>query len=227
MATIYEEVELLKQQMTQVQNDITALQNASSNQVTDLTEGTDILTLALGEYLIPNAAIAASLLNKPATAGNSTGTISVLSGGSDGQKTIIYKTCSKTVTTYYERAYYGNSWGEWNTVLGTDSGWLNLPLANGISAHNATSFPCEYRKINNVVYVRGCVTGFSDVEKVIATLPEGYRPSTSFYIQRATNGGKTDTINVRTNGNIERVSTTLPTLAADNYHFIDVSFLVD
>lgn len=219
MSTIYERLDELEAK-------VTALESAQQT-VTTLTTGADIFTLAIGKYLIPNASVAQTLLNKPAGASNSTGFVEVVSGGDEGQKTVFYKTCSKNTTVHYECAYYGGAWGTWRSVHEVDTGWIDLPLASGISAHNSNAFPCDYRKIGNTVYVRGCITGFTDVEKVVATLPEGFRPSNSFYIQRSTNGGKTDTFNVRNNGNIERVATTLPTLVTDNYHFIDVTFLVD
>lgn len=228
MATIYENVEDLLVRVSALETQATTMQGQiDALGITVLTEGADIHALGVGEYLIPDATVAASLLNKPEGAANSTGIVSVISGGSEGQKMIIYKTCSKTVTVHYECAYYGESWGSWNVVHHMDSGWLALPLGTGVSAHNAATFPCQYRKIGNEVFVKGCVKGFTDVEKVVATLPEGYRPASSFYIQRSTNGGKTDTFNLETNGNIKRVATTLDNRATDNYHFIDVHFLTD
>ena len=223
--SIYDDVLELQTKVATLEEQVSSLQNCSN--AVALTAGADIFELAFGDYIIPNATVAQSLLNKPTEAGNSTGFVSVVSGGDEGQKTVFYKTCSKNTVVHYECAYYGGTWGNWRSVHEVDSGWIALPLASGITAHNASNFPCSYRKIGNKVYVRGCVTGFAEAAKVITTLPEGYRPAASFYIQRATNGGKTDTFNVRNNGIIERVSTTLPTLATDNYHFIDVSFLTD
>lgn len=109
----------------------------------------------------------------------------------------------------------------------TDSGWIDLSLATGITAHSVANFPCQYRKIGNKVYVRGCVVGVTTMDTVVATLPEGFRPSKSFYNTTATNAGKTDTFNVRTNGEIKLVGTTLEALYADQYHFITAQFLTD
>lgn len=108
-----------------------------------------------------------------------------------------------------------------------DSGWLDLPLTTGITAHSATNFPCRYRKIGNRVYVCGCVVGVTAMDTVVATLPEGFRPSKSFYNVTATNAGKTDTFNVRNNGEVKLVGTTLEALYADQYHFITTHFLTD
>lgn len=120
----------------------------------------------------------------------------------------------------------GGAWTVWTPIY-SDSGWAALPLASGVSQQNASVYPCRYRKLGNVVYVEGAVKGFTEIQKVVATLPEGYRPGKAFYMQTATNAGHTDTFMVRTNGAIERVSTTRNPQSADDYHFINTSFLID
>lgn len=108
-----------------------------------------------------------------------------------------------------------------------DSGWKALPLSDGVFEQNSSLYPCRYRKIGNVVYVEGCVKGFAEVEKIIATLPEGYRPSKEYYYQDVAPAGKTDTFRFFTNGNIQRMATTTPSPSENNYHFITTSFLVN
>lgn len=108
-----------------------------------------------------------------------------------------------------------------------DTGWIDLPLATGITAHSTANFPCRYRKIGNSVRVEGCVEGITAMDTIVATLPEGFRPSKSFYNVTATNAGKTDTFNVRNNGEIKLVGSNLTALYSDQYHFITVQFLVD
>ena len=120
----------------------------------------------------------------------------------------------------------GGTWSAWTPVY-YDTGWAVLPLASGVAQQNASVYPCRYRKLGKVVYVEGAVKGFTEVTKVVATLPEGYRPNKSFYIQTATNAGMTDTFMFRTNGAIERVATTRNPQAADDYHFINAAFLID
>lgn len=120
----------------------------------------------------------------------------------------------------------GGTWTVWTPIY-SDSGWAALPLASGVSQQNASVYPCRYRKLGNVVYVEGAVKGFTEIQKVVATLPEGFRPSKSFYMQTATNAGQTDTFMVRANGAIERMSTTRNPQSADDYHFINTSFLID
>lgn len=221
--SIYDDVLALQQEMEQAKADISAMQPL------ELAENTDLNNLtAAGMYVIPSEAISGTLANKPVT-GSATGFIQVVAGGADGQVTMFFHTCSKSYPLCYQRAYYGNGWGDWLKTDILDSGWKPLPLTSGITAHNAASFPCRYRRTGNMVFIQGCVTGFADVEKVVATIPEGYRPSSSFYSLQATQGGNTDTFNVRTNGEIRRMSTTMPvaSLSSTNYHFINFSYLID
>lgn len=225
--SVYDDVALLQEQMTAAQAEITALQTLKPQA---LTSGADLNALTVGNYYIPNTTISATILNKPIT--TTQNAFIIVRYGAEGELQQWFYINSKAATRnnkVYYRYYYENEWCAWNTgyLRPDDSGWLDLPLASGVGQHDAANFPCRYRKIANVVYVQGCVNGFADVEKVVATLPEGYRPSKSFYFQNATNGGKTDTFNIRANGNIERVSTTLPTLATSNYHFINLQFLID
>lgn len=105
-----------------------------------------------------------------------------------------------------------------------DTGWNPLTLAEGVAPQNATTYPCRFRKIGKVVYIEGCVKGFTETVKVICTLPEGFRPSREFYCQAPTNEGKTDTFRFYTDGRIERMATTNTPTAANQYHFIATVF---
>lgn len=63
----------------------------------------------------------------------------------------------------------------------TDSGWLTLPLTEGIQSYGS-SVP-QYRRIGKIVIIRGAVKNVL-ASGVIATLPEGYRPTYSVpYVQ--------------------------------------------
>lgn len=192
----------------------------------ELSENDDLDALGVGVYIIPTEAVCATLLHKPLTS-NPTGLVIVRAGGGDGQLIMHFIACSKNYPAYRQRAYYGGSWGEWSDAVPYDCGYKSLTLASGVIAHNANDFPCRYRRIGKVVYVEGCVKGFAETDKVVATLPEGYRPNKSFYSIQATSGGNTDTFNVRTNGEIRRVGGSLSSISATDYHFIHFEFLVD
>lgn len=84
--------------------------------MTFLTEGQDFNNiLEAGFYAIPTTAISGTLLNKPWTS-TATGSLIVLREGNGVQKCQIAHKGSKEDGAIYERAYYGNTWGEWHKV---------------------------------------------------------------------------------------------------------------
>lgn len=234
VATLQEQVALLQSQMSNAESNISTIQeNVDSLQPKALTANTDLNNLGVGTYYIPDVATTTTILNKPVST-TSNALIIVLHGASNGELQQWYFINTKNTSAnnkIYHRYFYDGEWSDWETgyLKEDDTGWIDLPLASGVSEHNQTNFPCRYRKIGNRVVVEGCVNGFSTIEKTVATLPSGFRPSKPFYLQGATNGGKTDTFNVQSNGVIARVTTTLPetSLSTANYHFINMTFLVD
>lgn len=57
-----------------------------------------------------------------------------------------------------------------------DSGWMDLPLADGIKKWSDVNTP-QYRRIGKLVFIRGAVKGITERNIVLGTLPEGFRPS--------------------------------------------------
>lgn len=89
----------------------------------------------------------------------------------------------------------------------TDSGWIAATLVNGFT-HNA-NFPLCYRKVGNIVYVKGIVdrTTPPATNVVITTLPAGFRPSLvethlEVWITNADITGALRTISLTTSGDI-------------------------
>lgn len=78
----------------------------------------------------------------------------------------------------------------------------------------------------NQVFVDGCIKGVNSVNTVVATLPDGYRPSKSYYFQNASGGGTTTTFRVHTDGRIELLFST-GSVSSTAYHFITTNFLTD
>lgn len=69
-----------------------------------------------------------------------------------------------------------------------DTGWITLPLASGIQAYNEANTP-QYRKIGNLVVIRGTIKGVIARNTVIGTLPEGFRPiKANPYVQNTSLG---------------------------------------
>ncbi|MGE7880161.1 hypothetical protein [Peribacillus muralis] len=84
--------------------------------------------------------------------------------------------------------------------------WLNLTLQNGVKSYQSNRIP-QYKKIGNIVYLRGAVTNVLANGTIMATLPIGYRPldMTHNYAQNGSNlsGRSTNTrISVTTLGEI-------------------------
>lgn len=72
-----------------------------------------------------------------------------------------------------------NTWQASVDTALADTGWINLNLNSGWSCPYNTDI-AKYRKIGNVVYLRGLLVGTASASNVIATLPDGYRPSGHF-----------------------------------------------
>lgn len=211
MSNIYDDVDLLKEQMS------TLIPVA-------LTEGADIHALPVGRYYVPSAAVSATLLNKPTTI-SYTAYIDVIPGGEDGQKTVIYKPCRKGDASYYHEAYYSGAWGGWDFVNLIDSGWIDLPLATGISVYSEAQRPC-YRKIGNEVFISGVIKGVTASDTVVATLPAGYRPNKRVILPIACVGQMIGKISIDTNGSITFNRSTVEPVVDVNWHSIACSFSI-
>ena len=115
-----------------------------------------------------------------------------------------------------------------------NTGWANIPLADGIEAYSANAIP-QYRKINGVVYLRGAVKGITGANTVIGTLPTGYRPVTCPYnfVQLTSTQGNSANftrMKVATNGEIvmEAISSGMTaTYDSTRWYPIATSFVAD
>ncbi|MBC1459080.1 BppU family phage baseplate upper protein [Listeria newyorkensis] len=88
----------------------------------------------------------------------------------------------------------------------SDSGWLDLPLKTNYSAGTAKP---QYRKIGNVVYIRGLLVRVAGTAAgAFSTLPVGFRTSTNYVngyktAQQSSAVGSSATIYVKPNGDME------------------------
>ena len=224
MSNIYDDVELLqsevetlKTQMTTVESQIAALQ------IQSLAANTDLNTLGVGRYIVPNTVAAASLVNKPDTAG--TAFINVVSAGSSGQLVQYYFPCVKEDASYYQRCYHSESWGDWNEINLFDSGWLDLTLSGNVIAFNDEQKP-RYRRIGKEVFITGVVKNISANETLIGTLPVNYRPSKKIIVAVPSTGTKFSRISVHTNGNIYFEQSSDNAIAVSNWVSVACNFNV-
>lgn len=138
---------------------------------------------------------------------------------------------TRATNDIYMRNLENGTFGEWVAVR-VDSGWLDLPLADGISSYSSAQSP-QYRKINNTVYIRGAVKGIKTDKTIIATLPVGFRPTkvVSFVQNMSMNGGVANMVRwqVQTDGDIEMQYTdhSLSEYTGSEWFALDVNFLND
>lgn len=216
MANIYDDVELLQQQVATLQTQIATLQT----QV--LVENVDLNTLSVGRYVIPNSEVSATLLNKPTT-NTWTGFIDVLPAGSDGQLIQRYCPVSKDFESYYQRAYYSGSWGNWKTVSLKHTDWTDLPLATGITAYSEAQKP-RYMRSNKTIFLSGVFTGITGTDTLVGTLPSGFRPSKRVILPIASVGQCISKISIDTDGTIVYNRSTIEPITAVNWHSIACCF---
>lgn len=111
----------------------------------------------------------------------------------------------------------------------TDTGWLNLPLADGIQPYGGAP---QYRKIGKLVAIRGAVKNVL-APGPIATLPAGYRPTYSVpYVQntsmRSTTCAMYDRMIIGVDGVIQvQAISDGAAFAADKWFPLHCTFLVD
>lgn len=224
MSNIYDDVELLqsdvetlKTQMTTVSSQIAALQ------IQSIASDTDLNTLGVGRYVVPNTVVAASLINKPDAAG--TAFIDVVSAGNSGQLMQYYFPCAKEGASYYQRSYYSESWGNWNEINVFDSGWLDLPLNGDVIPFNDEQKP-RYRRIGKEVFISGVVKNISANETIIGILPVNYRPCKKIIVAVPSTGTKFSRISVNTNGNITFEQSSDNIIAVGNWVSVACNFNV-
>lgn len=232
---IYEDVALLQSQVAELQSQMSTahsdiasirlvLEQLSSGAV-ELVADTDLNTLGVGSYIIPSTTVSATVSNKP-TSNTATAHIIVLKGGSAGQLIMYYIPCSKDGASYYQRAYYESSWGTWKDINVFDSGWIDLPLANGVIAFNEEQKP-RYRRIGKEVFVSGVVKNISVFNTVIATLPVNYRPSKKVIFAIPSTATKFSRISIQTDGVITYEQSNDDIVGSGNWHSIACNYSVD
>lgn len=220
LANIYDDVEALTARVAALETQLAGMQ------VQTLAEGADLNTLTVGDYYVPTTTIAATIVNKPALANTATSYVETIEGGGDGQLMQYYRPCAKEGASYYQRSYYGGTWGSWNEVNNFDSGWLDLSLSGDVIAFNDEQKP-RYRRIGKEVFISGVIKNVSANETLVATLPVNYRPSKKIIVAVPSTGTKFSRISVHTNGNIYYEQSNDNTVAASNWHSLACNFEVD
>lgn len=125
-------------------------------------------------------------------------------------KQIWYRAGTPNSNDYrtYVRTRTGDIWSNWKQYqMVEDSGWQTLALTSDFHTY-ADSSPNTpmYRKVGKVVEIVGAIAPTSnisaDTNKIIATLPEGYRPSKNRYFVCQGTGRAIWTLHVYPDGQV-------------------------
>lgn len=118
-----------------------------------------------------------------------------------------------------------------NQLTQEDSGWIALPLADGVLAYNDSLTP-KYRKIGNEVFLNGVVKNITAANTILGTLPEGFRPPRQQYFiggSATISSGEATFYNCQVNsdGNIRITTHSTGTYNQNYYLRLNGSFLID
>lgn len=105
----------------------------------------------------------------------------------------------------------------------TDSGWIDLPLTDGITAYSEEQKP-RYRKIGKDVFISGVLKGVTEKDTTVATLPEGFGPSKKVILPIASIGQMFTKMTVNTNGTIIFNRSSIEPVIEANWHSVACNF---
>lgn len=105
----------------------------------------------------------------------------------------------------------------------TDTGWIDIPLASGITAYSEEQAP-RCRKIGKDVFLSGVLRGVTAKDQTVATLPVGFRPSKKVMFAVCSVGQMFTKMTVNTNGTIVLNRSSIEPVEAINWHSIACDF---
>lgn len=101
-----------------------------------------------------------------------------------------------------------------------DSGWIAPTLLNSWVNFGSTFDTAAYRKIGEVVYVRGLIkSGTTTSGTTIFTLPSGYRPSATRKAIVIVSGGSSVPLDIDSAGNVKAAATLNATATGLDFQF--------
>jgi len=143
------------------------------------------------------------ILNRYSNLGlNTKGEIGVNSSGNEYIRTTFANGTKYQLAASPSGLVYQHFDGEnWSNVWG-DSGWINIPLASGVSVGTISGTP-KYRKLINKVDIKGSFAFSKGTgSTLLGTLPEGYRPPEQFYFFAPLGGTRIARFYINTSGQI-------------------------
>ncbi len=141
---------------------------------------------------------------------------------------------TRPANNIYIRNLENGTFGAWEQINSKveDTGWNDLPLLGDVIPYSDAN-PPQYRRIGNVVWLRGYVKNILAAQTEIGRLPEGFRPAKTYsYVQNTSmlsgNVACTSRLKVATDGvlSVEGISAGA-VYGASKWFPIDTSFLID
>lgn len=122
----------------------------------------------------------------------------------------------------YKRYMNANVWQSWQEAS-TDTGWISLSMNGSVTNYDN----CKYRKTNKLVSIEGRVSNISANSTTIATLPVGFRPSTTHFFMGYKDSCVPVGLQITTSGAIILLMPSSGSMSASDYVTIATSFSID
>ena len=109
-----------------------------------------------------------------------------------------------------------------------DTGWITPTLNTGFTqAALASAGDFMYRRIGNIVYIKGSVKGFTATSQSCVQLPTGYRPSTRIDFYASESGDYIAKFMVTYQGNITYLGGTRGSVSSSQWFNLCTSYITD
>ena len=120
-----------------------------------------------------------------------------------------------------------NAVNEVNTKL-QDTGWITAELFEGFSSGLASAGTFMYRRIGNIVYLKGSAKGFGEApNNACAQLPEGFRPATRIDFYASESGNYIAKFQVASSGYVSYLGGTRGSVSSTQWFNMCTSYITD
>jgi len=121
-----------------------------------------------------------------------------------------------------------NIYWDGSCIKQQDTGWITATMNEGFSnGALGTAGDLMYRRIGNVVYIKGSCKGFTSFTSPCTRLPAGFRPSSRIDFYGSESGNYIAKFAVNTAGDIWCLGGTRGTIADTQWFNVCTSFITD
>lgn len=189
-----------------------------------LTSGYDLNTITTSgvRYYTDRNDTATTILNKPTNVTTSFNIEFVRVATTTGAYQYGVQLLIDLKGNIYKRYMNANVWQPWQETS-TDTEWISLPLSGVVTNYDN----CKYRKESKIIFVEGRVSNISANSTTIATLPVGFRPSTTHFFMGYKDSCVPVGLQITTSGAIILLMPSSGSMSASDYVTIATSFSID